>query len=583
MSKAALFRLDRFCETADIGSVESLKNNKTRGVERILIFCVIAAVFSSLIISTRLAQRKSEVTMRRLDEGWYWINGDKRVDVTLPCKITVPRGQNLTLCYSGLTAAEGSRTVLTRGAVYQVTIKVDGHPIYEYDDRGFKRNQQMQAKMDCMGILPEDPSDSTLSMTFKNQGNDYFNIKPVYVGRSSDMILKLWNGNLLQILGVFTMSIIATFCLLAHFYLNYMKVDDSRMGSAALFLLLCSIWRLMGSSLAQQIGTASQKMCVVAIYSFMALPIPLIHFVRSTQKMYKYYILDFMLYLAYGNILLQALLHIMMGTNYVDMLPITHLVQCVILGVICYLLYREYQLEKDFEILAVLQGGLILCAAGALDLILYWVLRSPLYGAAMELGILAFILRMLFAVLSTMTSNIRFKAEAMVYKRLSREDRLTGLANRRAFDEAMADMDEHSNRYGDAALFFLDVNGLKMINDKYGHHAGDELIISAARCISYAFEDKGTCYRLGGDEFAAIIPDPDFSSSQWAQKIDEALVHQNATCHWNLSVAWGVSYLRDHGGNVKRSSDWLYEADQAMYTMKTAMKATREDLAEANK
>ena len=560
-----------------------MKNNKTKGIERIMIFCVIAAVFSSLIISTRLAQRKSEVTMRRLDEGWYWINGDKRVDVTLPCKITVPRGQNLTLYYDGLQAEEGSRTVLTKAATYQVTMKVDGHPIYEYNDQGFKRNQQMQAKLDCTGILPENPSESVLALTYKNQGNDYFNIKPVYVGRSSDVLQKLWNGNLFQILCVFTMCIIAAFCFLAHFYLNYMKVDDSRMGSAAMFLLLCSLWGLMDSSLAQQIGTASQKMCVIAMFCFMALPIPLIHFVRSTQKMYKYYILDFLLYMAYVNIVGQALIHIMMGTNYVDMLPITHLVHSVVLGVICYVLYREYQQEKDFEIMAVLQGSLILCGAGSLDLILYWVLRSPLYGVSIQMGIMAFILRMLFAVLSSMTSNIRFKAEAMVYKRLSREDRLTGLANRRAFDEAMADMEEHATRYGDVALFFLDVNGLKMVNDKFGHHAGDELIISAARCISYAFEDKGTCYRLGGDEFAAIIPDPDFTSSQWAQAIDEALGHQNTVSHWNLSVAWGVSYLRDHGGNVKRSSDWLYEADQAMYTMKTAMKATREDLEEAAK
>ncbi|MBR5705734.1 MAG: diguanylate cyclase, partial [Deltaproteobacteria bacterium] len=56
----------------------------------------------------------------------------------------------------------------------------------------------------------------------------------------------------------------------------------------------------------------------------------------------------------------------------------------------------------------------------------------------------------------------------------------------------------------DLAVFSIDVNGLKTVNDSLGHDAGDELIRGAADCISAAFGQTGKCYRTGGDEFVVL-------------------------------------------------------------------------------
>ena len=85
---------------------------------------------------------------------------------------------------------------------------------------------------------------------------------------------------------------------------------------------------------------------------------------------------------------------------------------------------------------------------------------------------------------------------------MSNIDKMTGCFNRKAYDE------RHFQRYAWILNFIyvsMDVNGLKIINDRQGHAAGDELICVAASCMKTRFDRYGKVYRMGGDEFAAIL------------------------------------------------------------------------------
>ena len=398
------------------------------------------------------------------------------------------------------------------------------------------------------------------------------------VGRSGEVLQQLLYEEIFMVLSVFTMLIIGVVCMGAHIYLKYLHIQDSRLGSASIFLILVSIWCLLDSSLIQQINGNSPNMSVLANYCFMALPIPVIHFVRKTATLKKYRQLDIILMLCYGNILAQAALHILFNANYIDLIFITHLIQGLVCIAVTHLLNREYKQTQNWELLAVLQAVFILDVALTIEMVIYWGFHSPYYGFILQLGVLAFIIRLLCAILVSMASNIQFKAEALVYKRLSREDRLTGLGNRRGFDDYFAELEANAKNYRNALLIFLDVNGLKIVNDKYGHRAGDELIVGSARCLSTAFSSIGACYRIGGDEFAVVILNPEISVEECARKLDDAIAVHNGNNRWKLSIAWGTSYLRDDQGNVKRSSDWMFEADQAMYAMKKEMKARNPEL-----
>ncbi len=84
---------------------------------------------------------------------------------------------------------------------------------------------------------------------------------------------------------------------------------------------------------------------------------------------------------------------------------------------------------------------------------------------------------------------------------ISNTDELTGLYNRRAYEDDIKNLDINE----DFVFILMDLNGLKFANDNLGHDAGDEMIIGTADCISRSFSNYGRAYRIGGDEFAVMI------------------------------------------------------------------------------
>lgn len=148
---------------------------------------------------------------------------------------------------------------------------------------------------------------------------------------------------------------------------------------------------------------------------------------------------------------------------------------------------------------------------------------------------------------------------------LSMHDALTGLYNRNFFEEELARL-EHS-RHFPVSVMIADINGLKQINDRLGHSAGDELIRDAARLLKAAFRGEDVVARWGGDEFAVLLPDTD------AAAVDHVLTRlKNRIEAENkqrgdapLSLALGVAT----GNNDASLKDTLKNADQRMYEDKS--------------
>lgn len=153
---------------------------------------------------------------------------------------------------------------------------------------------------------------------------------------------------------------------------------------------------------------------------------------------------------------------------------------------------------------------------------------------------------------------------------LAQHDALTGLANRRRFEEQLAQAMAHSDRKGSPmALLFIDIDRFKLINDRLGHRAGDLVLKEFARRLAACVRKTDMAARLAGDEFVVILEPLDRAgdASVVAQKIVDALVEPMAVEGQSLSVSASIGIaLRppfEHDGVAL-----LRRADKALYAAK---------------
>lgn len=182
--------------------------------------------------------------------------------------------------------------------------------------------------------------------------------------------------------------------------------------------------------------------------------------------------------------------------------------------------------------------------------------------------------------LSTLlTQAIRYaleqKNEAAAMRNLALTDDLTGLHNRRAFLALARQQLKQAKRTGrPTVLIFADIDGLKQVNDQFGHHVGDDLLQDAAAVLVKTFRDSDIIARLGGDEFVILAGEANASSPE---TIYDRL-HRNVEAHNRqngsvpLSISVGVVPFRQE--KIGSIEELLISADRAMYARKKHARST---------
>jgi two-component system cell cycle response regulator len=159
----------------------------------------------------------------------------------------------------------------------------------------------------------------------------------------------------------------------------------------------------------------------------------------------------------------------------------------------------------------------------------------------------------------------------------SNHDDLTGLYNRRGF-MLLADQQLKLARRNRSAclLLFLDLDGLKTINDTYGHAEGNRAIVEAADVLRDVFRQSDVLARLGGDEFAglAINASPD-GEARLRDRLDEALERVNRRTDRPYQLDFSVGMLRCESETGVSLDELLARADRSMYAQKRQKKGTR--------
>jgi diguanylate cyclase (GGDEF)-like protein len=171
--------------------------------------------------------------------------------------------------------------------------------------------------------------------------------------------------------------------------------------------------------------------------------------------------------------------------------------------------------------------------------------------------------------------NQRLREANQQLEQLSHRDGLTGIANRRRFDEVLASEWGRAQRHSDSiALLLLDIDDFKSYNDGYGHLAGDDALRQVARALGAALSRAEDCVaRYGGEEFAVLLPqssliDAQNVASHVAHAIEQlALPHAYSRAAAHLTVSIGVAALVPHAD--LDALTLVTRADGALYRAKT--------------
>ena len=160
-------------------------------------------------------------------------------------------------------------------------------------------------------------------------------------------------------------------------------------------------------------------------------------------------------------------------------------------------------------------------------------------------------------------------------RKLYLKDELTGIYNRRGFEQNLSLLTDRSKRHGRyLSVVSLDMDGLKNINDEYGHAEGDEALSEFAKILLSVIDEEEICARYGGDEFAAVLISKDKDRHlRFSDDLEKAIAKANEKLKkpYEIHASCGVICVNDHPKESIRSC--VIMADKLMYENKKNYKA----------
>lgn len=170
--------------------------------------------------------------------------------------------------------------------------------------------------------------------------------------------------------------------------------------------------------------------------------------------------------------------------------------------------------------------------------------------------------------LSVLKGSVDRALEFEYFSEAAKKDSLTGLANRRVFDERVEVLMETAKRYGQPlTLMSLDLDNFKSINDTYGHAEGDKALGKVSKAIADLVRSSDLLVRQGGDEFMLLLPNTDAEAARvLAERLCRVVSELGikVDSYRKLGVSIGLAQLQ----TAMSKKDWLSFTDEKLYQAK---------------
>ena len=143
---------------------------------------------------------------------------------------------------------------------------------------------------------------------------------------------------------------------------------------------------------------------------------------------------------------------------------------------------------------------------------------------------------------------------------LAYTDSMTELQNRNAYEEKLKKLRKSSSNISRITVIVIDINGMKEINDSYGHFSGDDAIKTVANALRDTIGTKADIYRIGGDEFVCIS---ESNVLPYISQFKDTISFIDREKLYKLAVS--IGYSKYHEKYTKNIDDIICRADEKMY------------------
>ena len=457
-----------------------------------------------------------------------------------------------------------------------VDVYLDGEHIYTYGQDLYEQKKVLGHEF-LRIPLPEDFQDKNLKVELTVTEEDGFtSMEDTYIVNEGVSYSRILVDKLLTLLSCLTLITFGIIGIGATMVSRSRDRDTHTLAWISAFSIIIAMWMLCNDDIMFMIISNMQVVNVMEFFSVYLPGIPTALFfanVLENPRWRKIYI-GLASFNAIVDVIIVAV-HLAGIANYIVWIPVMHVILITIIAFIIYTLIISYRRKED-EIKVLVYGMSFMAIVALFELIrfnLYKYVNQIVSDrfSLMPIGALIFAGSMMYNYCMRVLRRYQDQAEREMIEKLAYMDMLTNTYNRNKCERILEGMDRN---HAPAYIISLDLNGLKEINDTYGHSRGDDLLVNFSKVLHETF-DKYDCAvgRMGGDEFVIMMYDDE------EQNVVTALETLNENLSiWNkkqkgdiLSVAYGYAY---YDGEKNSSVQAVYEqADKEMYESKRSIKS----------
>ena len=566
------------------------KSNKTQYVRKSIISIGVIAFFIAAIIAFVMSNKmSSKVNVQKLDSGWDVIINDSIYEnVTLSTfriPETLKKGDTIILKTNLPEQLDSdSESVTFQAILTTLEARIDGNSIYTYGEEAYEKGFVGSGYHFIQ--LPQGSEGKEITFILKpSETGAFTNIVVPTVTPVKYTTTAFADKNLMNIFICIFLSMLGVIITIVGAIAYLFESNVKSLVVIGLLTTVAGVWSSCNTKIIQ-IFSIDLEMCTAIEYlSLYVAPVPLVILIIMVMRddtAWKKKLLYGVLAVLISFDILSTILHFTGIAHFPTTLAIFHFLGFATIIILAIAGHSKFSnMDRTERVLTV--AIVVLCVFAGLDILRFnyskymWPENEMLTNSILPLGMLVFVVLLVGSYIFYIYDVVQDSAEDRALAQMAYTDSLTGLYNRAKAEKKFAKLLKNKMDY---FLINLDLNGLKKMNDKFGHAKGDLLITTFADILKECFSDIATVVRMGGDEFLVII------DARYEDKIKPALAkmieleaEKSKETGMRIEASFGISSNIE---DKSRGPEQVYSvADQRMYKMKQNTKAARRARAKA--